>query len=167
METTLFVSEQYIKENTPLSDNISAKDIVNNIEVAQDMHTQSILGTNFYYEIMTKYKDQTLDANEVILVGHIKPSVAYRAATMALPFISYQIKNKGTQTQTGDFSSNADDSVISYLKNELENRAEFYEKRLLVYLCESGSLFPGYTTNNSTDMNPSSASPFDGGIALY
>lgn len=164
---TYFITESYLRSNTPLNQNLDINDIVNNIDPAQDMYIQPILGQNFYNALLVSYSAQTLTADETTLVMHIKPALAYRAAEMSLPFIQYQIKNKGPQVQSGDFSSPVDQTQLNYLRNELKNRAEFYEQRLINYLCDNSSLFPAYTTNNSTDISPSSASAYDSGFALY
>ncbi len=162
-----FISETYIKENTPLSQNIDVKDILPHIQPAQDLHIQDILGSNFYNYLWTAYSGQTLTANEETLVTKIKPALAYRAAEMALPFIQYQVKNKGIQTQFGDNSVGVGMSELSYLRNELKNRAEFYSVRVVEYLKENSSLFSGYTTNNTTDIDPDKSSPYNCGIVFY
>jgi hypothetical protein len=162
-----FISESYIRENTVLNQNLDIKDIVNNINVAQDMYIQPILGTNFYDELLTKYNDQTLTADETTLVLHIKPGLAYRASEMSLPFIQYQIKNKGPQTQSGDNSESVDNSILLYLRNELVNRAEFYEQRLVNYLSDNKDLFDGYITDNDSDIKPTDSGNYDGGFAFY
>ena len=163
-----FVSESYLRENTVFNQNLDIKDIVQNIGPAQDMHIQPVLGTNFYNDLLNSYSAQTLTANEIILVGHIKPALAYRAAEMALPFIQYQIKNKGPQTQNGDNSNSVDNTVLSYLRNELQNRAEFYETRLTKYLNANSSLFSGYTNDNNDDITPDgSTNTYDSGFATY
>ena len=162
-----FISETYIRENTVLNQNLDIKDIVNNINVAQDMYIQPILGTNFYNELLTKYSNQTLTADETDLVLHIKPGLAYRASEMSLPFIQYQIKNKGPQTQSGDNSDSVDTGVLGYLRNELSNRAEFYEQRLVNYLCDNKDLFDGYINNNDEDIKPTDEGNYDGGFAFY
>ena len=168
MSNILFISETYLRDNTPLSQNLDIQDIVPNIDPAQDMYIQPILGTNFYNALLLIYSAQPLNANETVLVNHIKPALAYRAAEMSMPFIQYQIKNKGPQTQSGDNSSSVDNPVLSYLRNELKNRAEFYETRLVKYLCANASLFPDYQTNNGTDITPSNQrNAFDSGFALY
>jgi hypothetical protein len=164
---TYFISETYLRENTPFNQNLDINDIVNNIDPASDMHIQPILGKNFYDSLLLSYSAQTLTANETTLVMHIKPALAYRAAELSLPFIQYQIKNKGPQTQSGDNSAAIDLTTLRYLTNELKNRAEFYEQRLINYLCDNSASFPAYTTNNSTDISPSTASPYDSGFALY
>ena len=163
-----FISETYIRENTVFNQNLDIKDIVQNIDPAQDMFIQPILGTTFYESLLNSYSAQTLTVDETTLVMHIKPALAYRAAEMALPFIQYQIKNKGPQSQFGDNSAQVDQTVLSYLRNELKNRAEFYETRLKNYLCQNSNLFSGYTSNNNVDMRPDAlASGYDSGFATY
>jgi len=168
MTNILFITESYIKDNTPLSQNLDIKDIRPNIDPAQDMFIQPILGTNFYNYLLGVYSAQTLTADETTLVMHIKPTLAYRAAEMSLPFIQCQIKNKGPQNQFGDNSNNVDQTVLSYLRNELKNRTEFYETRLKKYLCDNANLFPEYTTNNNVDVLPEKGvSGYDSGFATY
>ena len=164
----LFISETYIRENTPLNQNLDIKDIVNNIPSAQDMYIQPILGSNFYDYLLGVYSAQTLTSDEQTLVMLIKPALAYRSAEMSLPFVQYQIKNKGPQSQFGDNSNQVEMTQLSYLRNELKNRAEFYDTRLKKYLCDNGSKFPQYTTNNNVDILPEKgASGYDSGFATY
>lgn len=164
---TEFVTEYYIRNNTPLSQNLDVKDIVNNISPASDMHIQPVLGTPFYNDLLFKYSAQTLSVSETEVVALIQPALAYWAAEMSVPFINYQIKNKGAQTQNGDFSNNVEKDITSYLRNELKNRAEFYTQRLERYLCLSGNQFTLYVSPGTTDMQPDNSSGYDSGFAIY
>lgn len=168
MITTIdFITEAYFREIIPFNKNVDMNDITPQFNVAGDMHIQPILGQNYYNELLASYSAQTLNADETILVGHIQPALAYRVSVMTLPFLNISVKNKGPQTQSGDFSDSVDLTGMKFLKNELENRSEFYETRLVNYLCKNSALFPGYITDNSTDISPSSTSPYDSGFALY
>lgn len=162
-----FISEQYLRENTVFNQNLDIKDIVNNLDPAADIHIMPALGLNFYNQLLNSYSAQTLTVDEQALVMQIKPALAYHAAQMALPFIQYQIKNKGPQTQSGDNSASVDDKTLNYLRNELKNRAEFYMARLVSYLQLNASKFPGFVTNNNTDVVPDLKTSFDSGFALY
>lgn len=162
-----FVTEYYIRNNTPLSANLDVKDIVNNIGPASDMHIQPVLGTPFYNDLLVKYSAQTLSVSETQVVALIQPALAYWAAEMSVPFINYQIKNKGAQTQNGDFSNNVEKEITSYLRNELKNRAEFYTTRLENFLCLSGNQFTLYVSPGTTDMQPDKTSGYDSGFATY
>ena len=166
MPTVLFVNEQYIKQYTPIGDLVSNDEIEPTTILVQDSWIQDQLGSNFYTYLQTKYAAQTLNASELVLMARIQPALAYRVAEEMTPFLNFQFKNKGVMTQSGDYSASSDVSTIKYLRNELSNRAEFYAKRLTVYLCENSDLFPEYTIDNSTDMSPKPGGYNDCGLFL-
>jgi hypothetical protein len=162
-----FVSEAYMKSFTPIGDLVEFTELKSSIELSQDSFIQDILGTNFYVYLQGIYSAQTLNTNEIELVNRLKPALAYRVASEALPFINYQIKNKGLLQQSGDYSQSADLDATKYVRNELANRAEFYAKRLSTYLCENSTLFPQYITDNGDDMSPNKGGYDGGGLAFW
>ena len=161
-----FISEQYLKANTAISALVDPADIAPQIPAAQDMWTQDILGSNFYNYLWNAYSAQTLTTNEITLVEKIKPALAWRCAEMTVPFLNYKISNKGMQTQNGDFSNSVTLEELRYLRHELKNNAEFYEERLIKYLCDNGNLYPQYSTNNSTDLSPNNQTTYDCDLAF-
>lgn len=163
-----FTSEQYLRDNLPISRNLDSKDLMPNVQIAEEMIIQNILGSEFYEYLYDKFTGQTLNANEVILVqDYIKPPQAYRALALALPFLYSSIKNKGPQTQSEDFSNSVDLTSLKFLINETKNRAEFYENRLQMYLCKNSGLFPQYTQNNDGVILPDKEQGFDSGLIFY
>jgi len=164
MALTLFVSEAYIKSFTPIGQLVDWSEVSPTAELCQDSFIQDILGTNFYVYLQGKYIAQTLTADETTLVSKIKPALGHRAAEMCVPFINYQLKNKGLMTQTGDYAAGSDLDTVRYIRGEVMDRAEFYEQRLIKYLCENGSLFPEYQNDNDDDMPPNSDSPYNSPI---
>tara|TARA_R110002167_G_scaffold241312_2_gene446640 strand:- start:94 stop:597 length:504 start_codon:yes stop_codon:yes gene_type:complete len=154
MTNTLFISDAYIKQFTPVGGLVEWSDLEPSVRSTQDSYIQDILGSNFYNYIVSQYEAQALTADEIILMEHIKPALAHRGAEQALVVVHYQIKNKGVMTQSGDYAAAIELDEFKYLRNELANRAEFYEKRLSVYLCDNRLLFPQYITDNTDDMKP-------------
>jgi hypothetical protein len=168
MNNILFVSEAYLRDNLPISRNLDTKDIKPNIQAAQDLYIQEILGSNFYEYLLIAFSAQTLNANEVILVqDYIKPAEAYRTLAMALPFLAFQVKNKGPQSQFDEFGNPAPGNELRFLISNAENRAEFYEQRLTKYLCVNRSLFPQYQTNNDGIIHPNESPKWDSGLLFY
>ena len=165
---TLFVSEAYLRDNLPISRNLDSQDVIPHIQMAEELFIQDILGANFYDYLITAFSAQTLTANETTLVqDYIKPAEAYRALTLALPFLATQIKNKGPQLQNEDYSTPPDLTSLKFLINETKNRAEFYEKRLNSFLCLSGNSFTNYTTNNTDIVSPTTQAGWDSGLLFY
>jgi hypothetical protein len=152
-----FVTENYLKTKTPITANIDVNAITPFISTQSDMRVQPILGTYFYQYILGKYNAQTLTPNEEVLVGYIQPVVAWRSAEDAVFGLSYQLKNKGLQTQNGDYSNSVSQSEISFSMEHYGQKASFYEARLYEYLKDNKDLFPEFTSvnNKDSDIKPS------------
>ena len=144
MALTYFVTEAYLKQATALTKNIDANEIVPFITVASDTWMQSILGSYFYDHLLLAYNAQTLTADEEILVSKMKPAIAWRATSDCVVELTYQIKNKGIQKQSGDNSESVDLTETGFVKTHYENKAEFYESFLVDYLRTNKAKFPEF-----------------------
>jgi hypothetical protein len=151
MATTFFITERYIKDNTTISNNCDIKDVLINVRPVADMFTRSVLGTFFYNDLLTKYNNQTLTADETTLVGYIQPAIAWKSASESVISLSYQLKNKGIQTQSGDFSNNAEYKEVMFLVHHYSDRGDFYLNRLSEYIIENKELFDNFTSVLNTD----------------
>ena len=151
-----FVTETYLKNNTPITKNVDVKDVTPYIRPASDMRVQSILGTYFYEYLLTQYNSQNLSQDETSLVEKIQPVVAWRAAENAVFGLSYQLKNKGVQVQFGDYSQNVSQGEIAFVMDHYGQMAAFFEKRLINYLLENKDLFAEFTSalNKDSDIKP-------------
>ena len=152
-----FVTETFLKAKTPITQNVDVNEITPFIETNADMRIQPILGTFFYDDLLTKYNAQTLSADETTLVSKIQPCIAWYSAADAVFTLTYQLKNKGLQKQSGDFSESVTREEVSDGIEYYESRAAFYEQRLRIYLKENKDLFSNYTSTSNTDsdMKPS------------
>lgn len=160
MATTLFISEEYIKTKTPITNNIDVKFIIPQIEFAQDTYIQNILGSKFYDSLQIAYSAQTLDVNQTYLVGLIKPALAYRAAEQAIPFIHIQIRNSGTVKLNADNQTQQSTmEEMKYVRQILVERAEFYEKQITNYLINNPILFADYIIPDYKRIAPTKETP--------
>lgn len=151
-----FVTEAYLKNNTPITKNVDVNDVMPYVKSQSDMRIQAILGTYFYDIILTKYNDQTLTADETTLVQKIQPALAWRAAQDAAFGLSYQLKNKGIQQQSGEFSTPVTQSEITFTMDHFDQKAKFYENRLTNWLIDNKDLFSEFTSedNKDSDLKP-------------
>jgi hypothetical protein len=151
-----FITENYLKTQTPITANCDVNDIVPYIKTQSDLRIQPILGTYFYNDILAKYNAQTLSANEEILVTYIQPIVAWRSAEDAVFGLSYQLKNKGLQLQNGDYSNSVSQQEVAFAQDHYGQKASFYEARLVNYLHTERDLFPNFTSvlNRDSDIRP-------------
>ena len=151
-----FVTENYLKTQTPITANIDVNNIVPFIKTQSDMRIMPILGTYFYTYILTAYNAQTLTVDEEELVTYIQPAIAWRSAEDAAFGLSYQLKNKGIQTQNGDYSNNVNQSEVNFVQDHYAQKASFYESRLWKYLDTNRDLFANFISqlNKDSDIRP-------------
>jgi hypothetical protein len=149
-----FLTPLYLKQVTAVGESVDDVVLAPFIKVAADSYVRSILGTYFYNDLLVKYNAQTLSGDEITLVeDYIKDAVAWRACAEAVFATSYQIRNKGVITQSGDFTQPADARTVSTLQHHYRQIAENLEGRLLKYLSLSTNraLFPALTNVLNTD----------------
>ena len=146
-----FVTEAYLKQKTPITQNVSATDVMPFIEPSASSWMQSILGTYFFNDLLTKYNAQTLNGDETILVEKIKPANAWRATVDCVLGLTYQLKNKGLQKQNGDNSESVDQTETTFVMRHYEQKAEFFEMITRKYLKLNKDLFPEFTSNLNRD----------------
>jgi hypothetical protein len=161
-----FITETWIKENTPITANIDPNEITPFIRSAQDIYIQELLGTSFYNHLMDGVAASTLTNDEKDLLKLIRPALAYYIVLDALPFIATKIRNIGVVEQTGDKLGSASDANIKYLRSEVKNKAEFYIKRVNDYLCVNSRLFPTYNEWVAGNMAPNPNKGYTGGLAI-
>lgn len=156
-----------MKNNSPVTSNIDPKDLFPHVQSAQQLYLQVILGSEFYENLLTKFKNQTLSADEITLVeDYIKPALMWRTISLALPWISFNLRNKGLMKNTDDYATGADFSELKFMLNESKNRAEFQENELNRYLCKYSALYPIYTTQNGL-IDPDTSTNWDSGLIMY
>jgi hypothetical protein len=151
-----FVTENYLKLQTPITANVDVTDVTPFIKTQSDMRVQPILGTYFYNYMLTGYNAQTLNGDEETLVTYIQPIVAWRSAEDAVFGLSYQLKNKGLQMQNGDYSTSVTQQEVNFAQDHYAQKASFYEARLYRYLKDNKDLFPEFISelNKDSDIKP-------------
>ena len=157
-----WITETYLKVNTPLTKNISADEILPNVKSNSDMYIKSILGSYFYDILLTKYNNQTLSVDETTLVSYIQPIVAWRVAADCVFVLTYQLRNKGLQTQNGDNSESVDFNEVVFGMKHYNQKAEWYTNQLTEYLEINKLLFTDFIsiTNKSSIITPKDIDSF-------
>lgn len=148
-----FVTENYLKVNTPITANINITEVLPLVKGAADMWTRNTLGTYFYDYLLAKYNAQTLNSDEEILVSYMQPSIAWRTCSDAVLELSFQLKNKGIQTQSGDFSNAGEAKMIQFMHQHYIQKAEFYENAMWEYLKKNKDLYPEFTSPLNHNSN--------------
>jgi len=148
MANAFFISETYLKDNSPLNRNIDMDELYPFAKTAEEIYIQEAIGTALYDDLIAKIIANTLSANEIILCKKIRSALVWWTVYDSLPFIATKIRNIGVVEQNGDNLSNVDVSIQSRLEAKVKNKAMHYMKMLQGYLCENSNLFTEYCCAN-------------------
>ena len=140
---TIFVTPEYLKAHTTVAQNVDVNDVVPLIRAVAESWVRPYIGTVFFNDLLEKFTAQTLNQSEAELVQtYIKPSIAWRACAEAVITLSYQLKNKGVQTQSGEYSASTDFKNISFIHQHYKDRADMYDAELVKFLEANGAAYP-------------------------
>jgi len=168
----LLVSEIKLKNFTNINKNVDMDILKAELQIAQDIDVQTLLGTKFYNHLLSQIQStgNTFNADEKTLVDdYVAPYLIQTAYFNAMPFIFARTMNNGITIGTMENATSVDIETMKYLRNIQKQRADFYMTRLLDYLLigKGQNKFPDYVTQSSIDgMIPDRAAKYMNGIAL-
>jgi len=152
----LFISEDYVKNNSIIDENVDMKLILPSIRDCQELRIHPILGTPLYEDLKSKISavPPTLTANDTTLLDdYIAPCMLQWTVYECSVSMLFKYRNKSIGTKSSENSNPIDFNQLQFLRDEWKNKAEEREARLINYLCENDNLFPKYT-ESSDDLTP-------------
>lgn len=152
--TALFITEQFIKDNTLIDGNVDMKYITVTIADAQRMHILPILGTGLYNEIDAQIVANTLSvANTTLLNDYVQDALKYWVIFEGIDLFTYHITNKNISTKSSDNSQPIQQIDVIRLMDRNKDKAEFFSQRVTKFLIENEALYPLYTNaGNGVDI---------------
>jgi len=155
----LFISIADLKAKSIIDGNTDADKIIHQIEVAQDMHIQNYLGGKLYDKLQDLILSGDIDnvANsdyKDLRDDYIKPMLIWFTQLEYLPFAMFKISNGGINKHRAQESDTVDFRDVDRMQSKITDRAEFYTKRFLDYICFNSNKFPEYNSNSNGDMYP-------------
>ena len=143
----LLISEDYIKSESMLDNNISGKYLLTAIKVSQDIELQSILGSSLLESIQSKIFDNTIHLKEYaiykdLLDNKIQPFLQYQVLSEISMLTAYKMSNFGVMQSSDDKDIAVDNKQINQVRNFYLNKANVYKERLQNYLIYHRTEFP-------------------------
>jgi hypothetical protein len=163
MAKALLINREDLVKRTPLSGNIDLDKIIHYIEIAQDLHIESLIGTKLIERIKTDIVGASLSGvYETLVVDYIKPVLVQYTFLEFLPFAQYTLGNKGIFKHTSEASSVPTVEEIDRMKEAARDTAQHYAKRLNDYLEHNSETYPEFLANVEEDIRPN-RNPLFGG----
>ena len=168
----LLISETKLKAFTNINKNVDMDVLKAEVQVAQDIDLQTILGTKFYNHLLSQVSatGNTFNAQETTLVNdYIQPFLIQQAYFQAIPHLMYRTMNRSIVEGTMENAASVDIETMKYLRSLQKQRADFYMTRLQDYLLtgRGQNQFPDYTQTSTIDgMIPDRTQKYNNGIFL-
>ena len=143
METVLLVSEERMKNWTSLDNNIRIDVLTPSILNAQEVYSQSSLGTSFFDRLKEGVRNNDLTADEEgLLRDYVGPALMQYALYLLLPNLKYKMVEKGILNGASEETTTTTLEELNYLRANAMDLAQFYDERLKEFLCQHANLFP-------------------------
>jgi hypothetical protein len=168
----LLISETKLKAFTNINKNVDMDVLKAEVQIAQDIDLQTILGTKFYNHLLSQVSatGNTFNADETTLVNdYIQPFLIQQAYFQAIPHLMYRSMNRGIVEGMMENATSVDIETMKYLRSLQKQRADFYMTRLQDYLLigRGQNKFPDYTSQSTIDgMIPDRTQKYNNGIFL-
>jgi hypothetical protein len=168
----LLISETKLKAFTNINKNVDMDVLKAEIQIAQDIDLQTILGTKFYNHLLDQVSatGNTFNADETELVNnYIQPFLLQQSYFQAIPHLMYRSMNRGIVEGMMENATSVDIETMKYLRSLQKQRADFYMTRLQDYLLigRGQNKFPDYTSQSTIDgMIPDRTQKYNNGIFL-
>lgn len=165
MAEALLITRNDIVKFTAVNGNVDTDKFIQFVKIAQDVHIQSILGTDLLNRIKSDIAANTL-ANPylALLTNYVKPMLIHWAMVEYLPFAAYTIANKGVYKHESENSQTVDKNEVDFLVEKQRQIAQHYTQRFVDYIVFNTASFPEYNSNSNGDMYPRTDNNFTGWV---
>jgi len=168
MDEYLFISQDYLIENSIINSNVDYKNLRSTIIMVQDIYLQQILGTVMYEDLCAKglASPRGFNSDEITLIKkYIQKTLMWYVLMESTPEFKFKYMNKGVMVKSSENSQAADTSDIFKLMDMWRIKAEQYAELLTKYLTNNTDLFPTYLDYTCEGLNASTTN-YSTGIDL-
>ena len=164
-QNILLISENKLKNFTDIDQNVTSAVLLPFIQVVQQTKLEYIIGAKYYKELLYQVSGNTLTSNnENFLNYFVQPMLIHASAAEAMPSILFRIKNNG-------IVAGADNTItlkeMEYLQQKYDDRAQFFERRLIEELIFNSNLYPlVFQTTSNQGLFPHLGKNYFSGVHL-
>lgn len=152
MADTIWLTENYLKANSVISDSADMKIITGSVTWCQDYYIKKILGTNLWEEINTQIGSNSVSpANQTLLNDYILKALLNYVVCTSAPNFLIRFMNKGAIEPTAEGYVSTSLEKIQYFMSTAESRAEWYSQQATDFLMANAETYPKY--NVQTALN--------------
>ena len=146
MNKILLVSEDFVKTNSALNENIWNKYLIVAIREAQDINLQTYLGECLYKTILNMVADNSITAEtnesyKALLDDYIQPYLLYQVQANIIPTINVKLGNIGSVVSNDEHIATLSQGNIDLVQSDFQHKADFYAQDMLNFILNHSSEF--------------------------
>ena len=159
MSYVLFISEAKLKDSTAINLNVDVDLLLPYVRQAQKLYVETKLGTDLNNKLKDLIKAGTVgnagnEAYKTLLDDYIGDMLPNWALFNCIPYLRFKVENGNIYSKTSETGNALSTEESQHLREEVRNTAEYYTERMIDYICNNNSLFPEYSTNTGSDVDP-------------
>tara|TARA_R100000544_G_C2219435_1_gene56552 strand:- start:730 stop:1302 length:573 start_codon:yes stop_codon:yes gene_type:complete len=167
MSYVLFISEAKLKDSTAINLNVDVELLLPYVRQAQKLYVETKLGTNLNNKLKDLITTGTVgsvgnEAYKTLLDDYIGDMLPNWALYNCIPFLRFKVENGNIYSKTSETGNALSTEEAQHLREEVRNTAEYYTERMIDYICNNNSLFPEYSTNTGSNVNPDENAYYNG-----
>jgi hypothetical protein len=160
-----FISQEYFYQNTPVEQNVDWDKINPYVVQAQQLYLQQTIGETGLNALSNAVQNNTLTNDEQTFIrNYVQPLVTQYAFWLCLPFINFKATNKALSKESSEYSQPADLEEMKYLRSNVKDAAEFFQRRMVKWLADHPGTFTWYDNPAALDNLPKTPQSYFGGI---
>lgn len=141
--STLFISEDLVKQNSLIDSNMDGKLVRTVIQEAQDMHILPLIGTGVYNDLIANIGANTFTGlNQTLLDTYISSCLLYWTLYEGVDVFTFKFKNNGVVKQGADNMTQLTLEEVKRLMDRFRNKAMWYGERITRYCIQNLASFP-------------------------
>lgn len=165
------ISEDTIKSESYVNDNLDSSLLLPSIQSAQDMHLQPLIGTNLYKKLMELIKTNSINDEsnkhyKHLLDKYIRPFLMYAVQMDIQIPLAFKMRNAGIVQSNNEYVNNSYLNDVQSLKTYYEQKMNFYGIRMSDWLQANSNYIPEYNTRKDCSEMPSDCNSYNSGILL-
>ena len=163
-----FISTTYLKENSPVNENVDDKLLKSAIKESQEIYIRDIIGSGLYNELQTQAFANTLsNLNVTLLDTYVAPCLKYYTLTECLLPLTFKMMNKSVAAREAENARAISVDELTLIEQRFRDKAEYYANRLRDYLRANTNLYPLFlNAGNTIDTIRPADTAFYGGFYL-
>ena len=167
MSYVLFVSESKLKDSTAINLSVDNEILLPYLRQSQKLYVETKLGTDLNQKLKDLIVAGTVNlpvnaAYKTLLDDYIGDMLPNWALYHCIPFLRFKVENGNIYSKTSETGNSLSTEEAQHLREEIRNTAEYYTERMIDYICNNNSLFPEYSTNSGSDVDPDRNAYYNG-----